>query len=905
MLVLLAFPVSSTANTLEPPQGTLSMVADITAATQSSQPNFQYAFAEGFLFTTIDEQAKSVLRYSDGTTAGTQVLYQGASGYFVGLKEQSLFIAYSGGSSWLSITDGTPAGTQLFFDFQDNFVSIAAAAEIGDWLYFLVSGGAGTHLWRTDGTQPNTAQLVTGLSFNEYTEVEPELAAFNNSLYFNARSSTSGFELWRIPAAGSAVIGPPELVKDICQGSCGRPNQGDASPHFFTRMGNNLYFAASDAAHGQEIWATDGTPEGTVLVRDINPGVNGSQPGELTAAGFRLFFTATNGVEGERVWQTNGPAGVTSPVIIVPGSTFSAPHGLTALEGNLFLAAKEDSYGVELWRVDGVTLSTGRIDIAAGRTSGGPALLTAVQERLFFSAQSQDGDRELWLWDESAQAARLVKDIVPGADGSSPRDLHAWGDRLVFSAVDPLHDRELWLSDGTAAGTVLLADLNPLPSQQGSAPDQFRSFSGMTLFTAADPLHGRELWHTQGTPQTTWLLKDFIPGPSDSYLNPEDMVEQDGVIFFTATDTTSYDPPRPEEVREYGAELWRTDGTPGGTWMVKDLRPGLAASFPNHFARMGGKVYFFADDGEHGSVLWRTDGTSTGTVPVSTQSAVDPSKIQVAVLGDLLIYSSPNTPSYGYFTQYRSDGTAAGTGPFVTNWIPTDNYTAQFFLPFQGNVYQGYRSQNNPTDLFWMTDGTADGTAAVLFPGVDLVRTPDALVPLGNALYFVAATRRGAFDGYSLWKLPAGSHTAEWVMDLAGVTQAKAAVAVGPDRFVFLAGDSSTATWWKSDGTPGGTGVICPGCSFENIGSMTTWRKHLFFTNDSGTGSEIWLTDGSASGTMRLAEIEPGVVPENPLHLYGGTRGLYFNASFLGFGPEPWVYALDLDERVFLPVTRR
>ena len=69
----------------------------------------------------------------------------------------------------------------------------------------------------------------------------------------------------------------------------------------------------------------------------------------------------------------------------------------------------------------------------------------------------------------------------------------------------------------------------------------------------------------------------------------------------------------------HGWELWRTDGTEAGTYMVKDILPGPNSSgasvAPLHAVRLGSYVYFMADDGVSGREVWRTDGTSAGTTP--------------------------------------------------------------------------------------------------------------------------------------------------------------------------------------------------------------------------------------------------------------------------------------------------
>jgi ELWxxDGT repeat protein len=72
----------------------------------------------------------------------------------------------------------------------------------------------------------------------------------------------------------------------------------------------------------------------------------------------------------------------------------------------------------------------------------------------------------------------------------------------------------------------------------------------------------------------------------------------------------------------HGLELWKSDGTAAGTSLVKDICPGLCSSLatffnpPVGFTRVGGTLFFMADDGVHSNELWKTDGTEAGTVLV-------------------------------------------------------------------------------------------------------------------------------------------------------------------------------------------------------------------------------------------------------------------------------------------------
>src|SRR5205823_4589819 len=61
-----------------------------------------------------------------------------------------------------------------------------------------------------------------------------------------------------------------------------------------------------------------------------------------------------------------------------------------------------------------------------------------------------------------------------------------------------------------------------------------------------------------------------------------------------------------------GYELWRSDGTSAGTFMVRDNNPGTANATPTAITSVGGLAFFAANVGA-GLGLWRSDGTSAGT----------------------------------------------------------------------------------------------------------------------------------------------------------------------------------------------------------------------------------------------------------------------------------------------------
>ena len=169
-------------------------------------------------------------------------------------------------------------------------------------LYFAANeGGNGWRLWRSDsGASGGTNYVATSPRLGQSGLSDVQLENVNGTLYFIANDGTHGYELWKTDGTSSGTV----LVKDI------NPGAGSSSLGLLTGSSTNvngtLYFAATDGTHGDELWKSDGSSSGTVLVADAQPGLGGTYPQYLTNVNGTLFYTASHLAEGRELWKSSG-----------------------------------------------------------------------------------------------------------------------------------------------------------------------------------------------------------------------------------------------------------------------------------------------------------------------------------------------------------------------------------------------------------------------------------------------------------------------------------------------------------------------------------------------------------------------------------------------------------------------
>ena len=733
-------------------------------------------------------------------------------------------------------------------------------------------------------------------------------------------------------------IAGAQSAKKISINTYGGESDGSDASDFLT-VGDVTYFTADDGlygGHGRELWKTDGTLEGTEMVADIKEGPDPSNPQNLTEVNGVLYFSADDGANGRELWIYNGSA---LTRVDINSSGDSNPAHMAAFNGTVYFSAEGDTGdGRELWKLDGA--SAVLADDIHATAGSDPSELVVMGSSLYFAADNGVDGRQVCRH-ETDGTTTMIKNVSYMAGSSvDPAELSAYPEELVVSGSTlyytaewlnreftqsgmfgefELKRRELFVTDGTEAGTVRISDIgvweSDLPSgsmvweESDANVRELTLMNGTLYFVAHVPSYAvnftnmyggwTEVWKTDGTlagtqriTQIGWI--DGMSPDAGSNADIQYLTAMGSHLYFSATDGTLH------ADGKHGQELWRTDGTPAGTELVKDINLYLTGSgtsgspyinkdgAPQHLCvvntSQGERLFFQANSGPslqvdgHGRELWMTDGTEEGTVEVkdihNKGGHSDPADI--VALGNVAIFSADTD----YLTYGRevfvSDGTEAGTHMLADVAPGPSHSECASLTPMDDRLFF---SANNGTDgsELWVSDGTRAGTTLVKEIGPNPTNAPYDLVPQNGELYFFQysgirrpdlwrtdGTEAGTVRVKSFFPegSPSDPQTPSEIGNPYGLTAFNDAVYFSAYDF-----ELEGLEFWTSDGTESGTYMlknIDDGYHHPVYGGWASKPDNyivigdtLFFTADDGdTGMDLWMSDGTEAGTERVADID-------------------------------------------------
>jgi len=325
-------------------------------------------------------------------------------------------------------------------------------------------------------------------------------------------------------------------------------------------IGDNMFFTATSTTSGDELYITDGTEAGTMLVKDINPGNSDASPRYLVELDGKLYFQADDGTNGVELWESDGTeAGTKMVADIISGSTSSAPDMLTILDGKILFRATTVASAADnkKWlHIYDPTAGTATLVSEIQAREEGDAVIPRIQvdnqnNVAYFIGEPVGENQEIFKTDGTPEGTSKVFDVTPENLGSSniqwiyvhmdsyvvwrqktPR-MYAGADSADY--LEHLHE-QIWISDGTAENTRMLKHMNKVVATDGNGTNtQFAfpiSFNGKLYFRADDGEHGVELCESDLTEEGTFQIQDINPGTDASW--PEDYAVYKGYLCFNA-----------------------------------------------------------------------------------------------------------------------------------------------------------------------------------------------------------------------------------------------------------------------------------------------------------------------------------------------------------------------------------
>ncbi|MCS7166129.1 MAG: hypothetical protein RMI91_12575 [Gemmatales bacterium] len=412
---------------------------------------------------------------------------------------------------------------------------------------------------------------------------------------------------------------------------------------WFTEVGTRMFFVANTAAHGEELWMTDGTPGNTVLVRDINQGTGSSSPRFLTNVNGTLFFAANDGQTGFELWRSDGTANGTVRVADIRANGSSDPRFLVSVNNTLFFVANDGQNGFELWRSQGTAATTQMVaDLNRGSNSSNPHWLLNADGTLFFAADPGGNPPGFQLF---RLDSAIISNPIPVPDPDSNR----WLRNPSWPVYFPELRRLFFIGEEVRdLGLLIASRMWYIDLPANNAPRRVLVVGDPSFLTAVkDPTTSNNFlfWRDGGL----WVLDPASPGRGAVYLatDPFDLHNHNGVLTFSAVRAGVGREPffvdtRGRTIDQLSAELL-ADINPNGSSLAPPIY------FPNDFRdqpglwdylgrrptwyhwqsgvffttlRSGesglGKLYFAANDGVNGVELWMANETLTGVNMILT-----------------------------------------------------------------------------------------------------------------------------------------------------------------------------------------------------------------------------------------------------------------------------------------------
>jgi ELWxxDGT repeat protein len=502
-----------------------------------------------------------------------------------------------------------------------------------------------------------------------------------------------------------------ELVKDIV------PGFFDLSASNLLNFNNTLYFESDQTqsydyafySAKEQLWKSDGTEPGTILIKDLGLFYNQAVSSEVNNN--TLYFEV---------------------IVQDPNTNLSS---------------------IQLWKTDGTNTGIQLIkDLGSSLTIN---RFIPLDNTLYFTTGNYWNDSQLWKTDGTQTGTILVKDFGNTISNITEVNNSLYLDVSQYDSITATSTAQLWKTDSTGTGVELIKDFGNLTfgttyeDKKISVNDSlyFEIGQSYNYYLSSPPLS--QLWKSDGTNTGTAIVKDF---GSSKDIN-DFWGNLNNSFYFSVFS------PNTEDYYDTTYELWKSDGTDGGTTLVQDF----GKSSLDYLTTINNTLYFTVDNVDSltnitNHELWKVDSNGN----ISLVKDLGEFSIQGWETLDNTLYLQASKTDSDTYTQtaqlWKTDGTDMGT--ILVKEFPKSNwvwsYNSLGLEAINNSLYFPLTDPNYGTEL-WMSDGTETGTMMVadINPG-QASSNPSLPVDVNGILYLTADN---GIHGNELWKLTSTQNT--------------------------------------------------------------------------------------------------------------------------------------------------
>lgn len=604
--------------------------------------------------------------------------------------------------------------------------------------------------------------------------------------------------------------------------------QYSSTPDKFFSFNGSIYFLASEKSTGREIWKTDGTTAGTVLVSDINPGAADLTFVDFIEANNTLYFIADDGVRGKQFWTTDGTKSGTKMLTTNLTQDLISP---VACNGSIYFISRDEALTLTLWKFDGTSNPT---IVKSGIVNNTTAnIMTSKLGMVFLLVSSAYPKYTLWRSDGTEAGTFPIEESV-----YRPKDAFVeYHGALYFVARTSnvgVPGFGLMKTDGTVAGTGYFA--NDLVYGQanliaitGTVHNDKMYFQSFERDVSLDVIE------SDGTLANTQVVHH----ESEPHLWPSHLLSADDGLYFLGSDANDY------------TVLKRL--TPSGVTSIRELKQNTQlpsdSDFLDIYSLADGKIGLtFFESATYRFSLWQSDGTSNGTKEVVKMYTSDFEDIPSYTLMNGTVYF-PGVADY-QCELWKSNGSATS----LVSDINSGNYGLQIqsdLVKLSDDVaVMSVYSLVTGTEL-WKTDASSSGTKIIeelstVHNGLDLRE----FHTIGNKVYFFGDGEEGGAEVY------VSDGTAEGTYKLAswnGTSMRPISMCpVSDDVLILFTADMTNTQMWllNTDGTRENLGNL-PDDASITISNIQVLGNEVYFVSDSYQGI-LFRTDLTLAGTTKI-----------------------------------------------------